>query len=281
MLNFQTIRRIKKQALLYAWNFAVDAGCLTGHEEYTRFVVLGSPRTGSNFLCSALNIHSQITAFGELLRWPGTIGWDLLAFRYWPYGQSHNSLNLIRSDPVEFLKTQVFKMHPKCTGSVGFKLFYFHAREENWKQVWNYLANEKNLRIIHLKRKNLLGAYLSHERALRTNKWVYRSREMPTNPPMKVDAGQCRTFFEKTREWERQCDILFRDHPKIELFYEQLSNNFRQTILSIQNFLGVNYENLTPATYKQARLPLSKDIRNYWELKEEFKGTRWAVFFED
>jgi LPS sulfotransferase NodH len=281
MHNFQTIRRIKKQAMLYVRNFAIDAGCLMGHKEYTRFVVLGSPRTGSNFLCSAINTHSQITAFGELFRWPGTIGWDLLAFRYWPYGQSENSLNLIRSEPIEFLKTQVFKAHPKCTASVGFKLFYFHAREGNWKRVWNYLANEKNLRIIHLKRKNLLGAYLSHQRALLTNKWVYKSKETPINPPMKLDPRQCSTFFKETREWERQCDIVFRDHPKIEIFYEQLSNNFRQTIFRIQKFLGVNYEKLVPATYKQARLPLSIDIENYLELKEDFQGTRWAVFFEE
>jgi len=48
----------------------------------------------------------------------------------------------------------------------------------------------------------------------------------------------------------------------------------------IQEFLGVDYEAVQPATYKQSRLPLAVAISNYAELKERFNGTPWEMFFE-
>jgi hypothetical protein len=50
---------------------------------------------------------------------------------------------------------------------------------------------------------------------------------------------------------------------------------------TVQEFLGVDYENVQPQTYKQASRPLSDSIANYLELKRQFKGTPWEEFFTD
>jgi hypothetical protein len=44
------------------------------HRDYTRFIILGRSRSGSNYLRGLLNSHRRIVAFGELFRSDEAIG---------------------------------------------------------------------------------------------------------------------------------------------------------------------------------------------------------------
>ncbi|HLP47085.1 MAG TPA: hypothetical protein VK469_14125, partial [Candidatus Kapabacteria bacterium] len=134
----------------------------TNQREYVKYIILGHPRTGSNMLRGLLNENRHVVAFGELFRFNDSIGWDYPGHHH----KAKIELQLINDDPIEFLQKKVFINFPHPVKAVGFKIFYFHAHSENWKPVWTYLHEQKNIKIIHIKRENVLKTHLSHTRAL-------------------------------------------------------------------------------------------------------------------
>jgi len=188
---------------------------------------------------------------------------------------------LFQTDPVRFLETKVFKRFPAHISAVGFKIFYYHAHNDGLEPVWTYLRNQKHLRIIHIKRENILKTHLSRKRAVITDVWFNVSGEPEDNAPISLDYEECLEDFVKTREWENKYDTFFQSHDKLDVLYEHLSRDYQSEMKRVQDFLGVDYEFVKPSTYKQSRQPLSRAISNYFELKERFTGTPWEEFFED
>jgi hypothetical protein len=84
-----------------------------------------------------------------------------------------------------------------------------------------------------------------------------------------------------TRKWEVEYDQFFNDHPKLDVLYEDLAQDYEREMARIQAFLGVDYQAVKPSTFKQSDQPLSKQIANYFELKKRFIDTPWAEFFEE
>ncbi len=255
---------------------AIDLGLITGHQAYVRFVIIGTERSGSNFLRGLLNAHPTAVALGEIFREHGTIGWDIRG-----YPRSRKTLALIEADPVAFLRQTLFRRYPKRLRAVGFKLFYHHARDDTWRSVWDYLKTDREIRIIHLKRKNMLKAYLSRCRANRTGSWVntHGAEEAAVSVPL--DYEDCLDSFERTRRHEQACDTIFSRHDKLELTYEELASDYVEQIYRVQTFLGLAPSPVEPTTFKQSREPLSRAISNYAELRRRFSDTPWADFFDN
>lgn len=257
-------------------DLALDIG-LYGHSDYTRFVILGGSRTGSNFLISTLKSHSQINTFGEIFSCYDAIkGWDNTG-----YHQSRTNLSLIQNSPVRFLENRIFKRYPKHISAVGFKIFYYHAQGEKWKNVWTYLKDQEELRIIHLKRKNKLKTYLSLMMATKTGRWKATESPKEENVSISLDYEDCLQVIKRIQEWEEKYDTFFSNNWKIDVFYEDLCRDFNGETKRIQEFLGVECEALKPSTYKQFTQPLSIAISNYLDLKRKFQGTTWEDFFEE
>jgi len=262
--------------LPYIRNYAVGAGVLPGHKDYIRYIILGRARTGSNFLRGLLNSHSQIVSFGELFQNPPYIGWELQG-----YSQSKQLLELFNNRPVEFLRENVFSRFPLSTRAVGFKIFYYHAQNDQYKPVWDYLINDNKIRVVHIKRRNMLKTHLSLKLAFLSDKWANVRGENISYPPIPLDYEECLNDFIQTREWEIKYDNLFNEHATYNIYYEDLSKDYINEMKQIQSFLEVEIENVQPETKKQLRVPLSRSIINYQALKEKFTGSPWEVFFED
>lgn len=260
-------------------NLAIALGIRDGHSDYCKFIILTRGRSGSNFLRGLLNSHDQIVAFGELFRSYDSIGWDLPD--YDKYLQSRRLKALIQNRPDRFLKEKVFKKFPRQIGAVGFKIFYYHAQNDSRKTVWTFLKNQKDLKIIHLKRNNTLKVLLSLKRAFKTDKWTDITGSGEEDFTVSLGYEECLHEFTWAQEIKKQYDVYFENHHKIDVFYENLSRNYGSEMRRIQEFLGVHYKILEPSTYKQTKQPLSKIITNYFELKKEFKNTPWEEFFED
>jgi LPS sulfotransferase NodH len=271
----KTIQKIRFQLK----NLALDLGIQSGYSDYDRFIILARGRTGSNYLRGLLNAHSQIIAFGELFRFYDSIGWDLPP--YDEYLKSPDLISLMQRDPIQFLEKKVFRKFPKQIAAVGFKMFYYHAQNDSRKPVWAFLKDQKNLKVIHLKRNNTLRVVISEMKAMKTNQWTNTTGIEEDNFVTSLDYEECLQWFTRTHEFKKQYDIFFKDHPKIDVSYENLSRNYENEVKRIQEFLGVNYESVKPSTYKQSSQPLSKAISNYVELKEQFKNTPWEEFFEE
>lgn len=259
-------------------NYAHDLGLMQQQASYTRFIILGRSRVGSNLLRSFLNSHSQIVVFGEIFRRMGNIGWD---FSYYP--RSKSMLKLMQEDPVSFLETKVYGRFPRHIGAVGFKIFYYHAHDAAAEPVWSYLREHKEVKVVHLRRRNILRTYISREKAMSSNVWkeTGSTSKNGSGGPMHLNYADCLREFTTTRHWEEEYDAFFADHAKLNLDYETLAEQPNKELKRIQEFLGVEHEPLRAETRKQAGRRLVDTVENYHELKAQFAGTPWSEFFED
>ena len=251
----------------------------TQDKNYRKFIVLTTARSGSNFLLGMLNSHSQVIVFGELFRDKKSIGWDIE-----PYNsvlQSNRLKITAQNDPVSFLKKNVFINFSPSKKAVGFKIFYYHAQDEQRHLLWNFIQESKDFYIIHLKRKNKLRTLLSLKKAFKTNIWKNTQGIQEEQFAISLDYEECLGNFIWSENIQKQYDDFFEKHCKINVIYEELAQNTEKEMVHIQRFLGLDYEICKLLTKKQSTQPLSQAISNYSELKIKFKGTRWEAFFED
>jgi len=170
----------------------MDIGIMSGHHDYVKFLVLGRSRTGSNYLRGLLNSHSQIVVFGEIFKNYQGIEWGMDG-----YPQSGLALKLFQNDPAGFLDRVVFGRYPKNTAAVGFKLFYYHAQQGELNRIWSHIKLRTDIRILHVKRKNILRTHLSRQKAELTDKWANLDGEREDERHISLD-------------YESVCRILFR-----------------------------------------------------------------------
>lgn len=253
----------------------LDLG-LYGGSNYAPFLILGRSRVGSNLLRGLLNAHPGIEAYGEVFKRRENFDWD-----HTGYFQSPAMRSLINEDPVKFIDAKVLGRYPRSIRAVGFKLFYYHARQGAEASVWPYLHGRQDLKIIHLKRRNLLQTHLSRKRAALTDRWVDTSGQAERPVTLRLDYQECLDDFVQTRSWEEENDRYFEQHPRLEVHYERLASDYVEESRTIQQFLGVELHPVTPSTFQQAREPLSATIENYTELRDRFRGTAWEEFFTD
>jgi LPS sulfotransferase NodH len=270
------IRKAIRKSGNYLRELGFDARAITGSYDYVCFIVLGRSRVGSSFLRGLLNSHQRIYTYGELFRDYQFIGWG-----FPDYPQLKSTLSLIQNDPIAFLEKKVFKKYPKNISAVGFKLFYYHAQNDGRHIIWAYLQGNKDLSIIHIKRRNILKTHLSRKKAVASGEWANVTGMTKDHAPISLNYEECLADFVRTRKWEKQYDRFFRDHRKHDVFYEDLAEDYEGEMKYLQRFLGVEYELIRPLTYKQSAQTLSQAISNYFELKEKFKGSPWECFFEE
>ena len=271
---FPKIKRIKIQIddLLLAKKI------VKGQDKYQKFIVLTRARTGSNFLMSLLQSHPSIRAFEEIFSRKETkIHWG-----YAKYPRSSEVLKMRKEKPVKFIDEVVFRKFPPSVSAVGFKLFYYQAQSAERQEIWQYLEEDKEIKIIHLKRDNLLKVCLSHYLAKTTNQWTLKDEKYRQDyVAVQLDYDDCLKLFEETKKWEEEYDGFFNEHQKVEVTYEKLVQNTMEETKPIQQFLGVKPQKLSSLTLKQNRGALPERISNYYELKEKFEDSPWSNFFNE
>lgn len=229
-----------------------------GNKAYEKFVLVCDSRTGSTLLLNSLGFHPQIEVEGEL-------------FKY-----------VKSDDEIEEIWRKIFRSRKRRVKYVGFKLFYFHARTPQDK-IWTDLKNDKSIKIIHLKRKNLLRAFLSKKIGLKTKQWTenIKSSQIPVEQKQVIiDPEECLKFFELTRKHEEECEELFKNHDVINITYESFIENIKKEVHHIQNELGVVPFYRKSELKKQNPENIKDLIINYNELKEYFIDTQWNFFFK-
>jgi LPS sulfotransferase NodH len=252
-----------------------------------RFMVLGTARTGSNLLLSLLSGHPAIKTHGELFKL------DALAA---------DNLRDVLDDPIVYLRRRLGTAHPDDVTAVGFKMFYHHLTlehvdmlpsvaavvdsqydrttlERRFKDAWDRLIADRDLRVIHLKRRNMLDTFISLKTALHTQHWWSVARAArPTS--FRLDPEECHRYFQRLAGLVASADDAFAGHATIEVVYENLVEWREQTLASVFAFLGVPWHAVTTRMNKQRSTRVSEVVVNYDELKESCRQTPWATFFE-
>lgn len=230
-----------------------------GVKDFERFIILSRARTGSTLLQLMLNSHPAIHAKSEIFT------------RL--YGSS-----------VETVFNDIFAPHPKSIKAVGFKIFYNHPLDDHSETVWKEMEKMAGLRVIHLKRKNILRILLSEKVAQKTNVWGIKKEKKRIRPEEKkitFAAEELGKKFHQAKEWEIKYRDMFQSHPSIEVYYEDLINDPRGEFEKVIRFLDLPYVEPQIKLKKQNPENASSLIENFEMLQKSFAGTEWEQFFED
>ena len=244
-----------------------------------------------------LNSHSRIVCFQELFN-PNNLKLGQIAWGMKGFSQSQDIQALWKNEPIDFLEKQVFKKMPQKVLAVGFKMTYAqmifacedigfksHSKVSNdtWKFILPYLKDMSNLKIIHIKRKNKLETYVSNKMAIQTNQWM-KSNTTEINShelSIYIDYKDCINWLNVVQAREEKFDNFWENHDYLNIFYEELDNDYKGQIDMIDNFLSLEYEKPIPKTSKQSTKKMSEVIVNYGELKDKFKNTSWHELFSE
>jgi LPS sulfotransferase NodH len=183
--------------------------------------------------------------------------------------------------PVEFLEWLFLRGYDQTIRAVGFKVFYFQLEKPYFDQARTYLASLPGLRVLHLRRRNLLRAYLSKVVMVRTKVSGIKSDAERRAPSVALAPADCLRYFEHTRQQQNLYERLFAEQAVLPVLYEDLAADYDRETERIQKFLDVVPTSLQARNLRQEIRPLSVAISNYAELRTKFESTPWAEFFDD
>ncbi len=255
----------------------------------TQFITLAQHRTGSNLVQSLLNSHPNVCAYGEIFGGSDKILWGAdLQLEKAPRGAIASPEEWVKrrnADPVAFIKQIAFGSPGE--GSVfharGFKLFYEHCWEGYFRVVWEWLESQTDIRIIHLKRINLLRALASRFVAQKTGAYHMNApgAEAARETRVAIHPREARLFFERAAIMERESDYRFRRHSSHNLYYEDVAHCHQVEMNRVFEFLEVEPAEVATNMSKQNPRSFPEMIENYDELKKAFEDSRWLAYFTD
>lgn len=246
----------KRVIKLFSQRLAVT---LWGRADFTRFILLSRSRTGSNMLASLLNSHPHVQVDGEVLR--------RLA------GQDHRDI-----------LAAVFAKQPRHIQAKGFKFFYYHPLDGNPAEVWQSLVNIPELRVIYLKRRNILRTLVSRKIAGDQGVWLEKtndSRDKTAKNSVLFTVEELKSGFEKTRNWENIAEETFSRHAYLSIYYEDIVAEIQDSSQRISQFLSVPFLPPQIALRRQNPEALRMLISNYDQMKTAFMDTEWQSFFSE
>ena len=242
----------------------------------TKAIILASQRSGSTFLQDCLTTHPQIHSVGELLIDGGSNVYvpDLIlgsrfvtkTYRFMISGAWY---------PTR-LMTRFFESGERPVKV--FKAMYNHIANP-WSL--GYLREHTEIRILHLRRHNMLKQYVSHLLLARkrVKKWEPHAFQPIPVVTTRVEPGAALDYLRKARAMYEHYDSVFAHHQRLPLVYEKMIDGqvLREDVgRAICDFLGV-----PPVAMKSRLLKMNPDslhemVTNYDELARALKSSEFA-----
>src|SRR5438046_8807781 len=246
------------------------------------YMITCAARTGSTMLVCLLGSHPEICSHGEIFS-PGKIRGlsGIYPSKRHARPEFIDRLSVERDrDPIKFLYKIALDLQGKK--AVSFKLKYNELILPEYKTLRDEIVNNRDFRIIHLRRENLLRRYLSHYIANRVTgvTWVVRSQAIPEVQPVVLDPHDCQKDFETVLGREKEFAELFAEHPGFSISYEELIAPDAEKIQSLLDFIGVSRRELTTTTRKLGGDDLRQVVANFEELHSYLAGSPYSKFFD-
>jgi LPS sulfotransferase NodH len=268
----------------------------TKNSRLTKFVVLGTIRSGSTLMTSTLNTHPAATCFYE----PFHIQRDSIPFNVVGFKRlqkNPRALHLRSSDPVGFVNQYMYRnWHPKKIRAVGFKLLYTQARLDSWwrtgefegwwqhcgfppiygseaSSLWQYLHDMTSIKVIHIKRLNKVEAVLSGQTAIESKSWgdgASGGFKDSNNYRQYIDPRTVSLTIKENALFEEEITQSFSADRLLTVTYEDLCTKQAETFNGVFDFLGIPRCAIAPSTRKLRTVGLEQSIENYQELKTAF-----------
>lgn len=242
------LHSVLKTASLWAISHASGV-----HTHYTRFALIGHARTGSNLLLDIFRSSPEVEMFHEIF----------------------SADNRIIGQGFEDTISCLYKEYARCIRAVGCKIFYNHMTQNEWLEFER--LNE--FKIIHLMRRNRLQTLVSLAIAFKTDIW------QQTNYHRKIPVDRKRVRLEpenlipqimQIENWESETRDRFAHRDVLEIYYEDLVNNFDEIAEKAIRFVGAERWNSNRVAYKkQNPESLAQLISNFDEVSEALRNTPW------
>ncbi|MBT5149504.1 MAG: glycosyltransferase [Candidatus Peribacter sp.] len=263
-------------------NYQEIADCLKGtpyenmleedelEQKKGNFVIIGSARTGSNYLVESLRKHKDICCHTELYSKGATDSSPMLT-RLDP-AETMRSIAWRNAHPVEFLNGIWKSTHTRSI--IGFKLIFDQSPE-----ALEAVVNDTDVQKIIIRRKNRVRQYVSFQIALQSKVWGVRNGEQTQSANITIDPELFKEYASHVEYHYSQLLKRLEDSGQeyVEIYYEEVMGPNREKYMEkICTFLGAEYkEGLSASLIKQNAGPLSKVIENYEEVEAALKGTQF------
>ena len=270
---------------------------------YVRFIVLTAGRTGSTWLTQALNSHPEIVCFGDVFKVTvGRVGFGVDGYDDF----STRDQALRERDVRKFLQERIFCDYGSGVHAVGFKLQYKNVYG-GYPGLLDHLTADRELKVVHLQRSNLLRSMISlqlaettgqyHRQPLRVG-WrllltglrhpgraVERLRARAATRSyapsgLTLTREGCEQFIQKVRWMQGHYNKLFAEHEHIDVRYEKMAREPQSIFSQVQQFLGVQAQTLSYSQQPLNVAPMRELLANYDELREAFQDTQYAWMFD-
>jgi LPS sulfotransferase NodH len=248
------------------------------------YLITCPARSGSTMLVHLLRSHPDICSHDEVFSDPGTVGGMtgtyLTKRREEPNFAERMAAEKDR-DPIKFLYKIVLDLQGRK--AVCFKLKHDELIRPEYKVLRDEIVNDRDFRIIHLRRENLLRRYLSHYVATHITQitLAVQGQTVPEIQPVVLDPRKCREDFETVLAREKEFAAVFSQHPGFRISYEEMVTPGSEKLQSLLDFMGVSRRELTTTTKKLCNNNLRSAISNFEELRTHFAVSPYSKFFED
>lgn len=230
------------------------------------FCIIGMMRSGSNYFERLLNTSSSLSCHGEIFNFAKTS-------KYRPQIETYlgnNQVNASQGQLDSYFRSFIGEDEKRW----GFRIFIDHN-----ERVLQAIAAAPGLKKILLKR-NLMEAYISLERANRTQQWLltdenYRAREVKN---FKIDIDDFVQFCLRQSLFYNgvMSEIVKNGGQPLVVDYSDLVAGNANS--AIENFLGLSepLRNDQVNTLKQNTRKIEDQVTNYGEVVRKLQKMRVA-----
>ena len=228
-----------------------------GDRNYDKYIIITYARTGSNLLMSYMDSNQEVEAKGELFR----------------------SLD---GKSCRQVWDEFYAKKNKMIKAAGFKLFYNHPFNTDDREVWDFIADDPKIKIIHLVRKNKLRTFVSGEIAKKTDKWTLKSKDSFSlqDKQITIDFENFVGRVKKIYDFEEKTRKDYANRPYLEVSYEDLVDDKEKTMKSVFDFLGVSSTPVKSGYKKQNKETLAELVTNYDDFREKLAGSKYASLLD-
>lgn len=228
---------------------AQSASSRTGHKRNDKFMISCTARSGSSMLSTLLNSHPRVLCHGEILAAPHESAGPYHELRSQGADVDDWLREYRQERPEAFLYDVCF--NPAGRQSVGFKFKLEESLTGSYKSFRELLAADRDIKIIHLQRKNILDKYVSLQMTKQSGVFSIRSSsQRPELRPFTIDIPDFIAYVRKDRQRYETAFEMFRDHPCLHLTYEELCESRPAALTKVQDFLELPQADLATMMVK-------------------------------
>ena len=247
--------------------------------EPVRFVLLGAERSGTNLLMSMIDSHPQSCTGNEVFN-PTFYEREEIPWFTVGMPSTPELVRLRLDDPVAFVR-RLYELGSEAGhATTGFKLQYSQATL--LPEVCDFLIDDESIRIIHLRRRNLLRRFVSERQASITDVWYQSTYDKAQAPPrVELDMSQCTAdILDKEAHYKTFSGRLSGRRNVLELHYENMSDHPQLVGRRALRFLQMpEIGTLEIRSRKTGQESVRDAVTNYGDIKTRF--LRWASYFDD